>query len=724
MSRSLRMALVVLLAGALPAAGDWVGQRLCATGLPRDGEFGSAVAVGEDGTIAVGDYRHDVVYRFRRNGADCQQLAPIRGTNGEWFGFAVAIDQGILLVGAPKAGGTGAAYRIDLDDSSLARQPLTVSPAQRGDEIGSSVALAGESVAIGARGADQRRGRVYVGSLASLTAVPQPEGLAERAELGQSVALSDKWLVMGAPSPFRGSDSPGAAYVLNVSDEGSPAVALTLPTGLEPEAAFGYAVAVDGDRVLIGAPLAAGTDAGAVYRYQLTNGRNPTLLRAGESGDQLGVSVALDGGTAVIGARYANGTRGAAYLMGFSSGSPQTLQPREPVPGGAQFGFAVAIRSGIVVVGAFREGGTGAAYDFAPAIRLELSSEKVLESSGSVTVTVRADQPVPRDVTVQISTIDGTANGTAEEGDDGDYIALERRAVTIPAGATTLPAPLEIDLNPDDACEPKETFTVALFDPPGSEKAVQEETVTIKDDDPGDLLLEPAPLRTSEDGSPVELHVVLTCQPFEPVTVSLEALPSSVAGISLEPLTFTYKDWNVPQAVNVSGSDNADCGPAVEPYEIRATTSSEDSRYAGVSRSTLAENADDELACLSARMDVCVEGDGTAIYTIFISKAGPESPIAPALLVDRLPDEVSVVTASANRGTATADPLAGSVQWHGPVPPGIDTVTVTIVGAFDVLPPPDAKNRAHVTYARDSRGTLQSVATAEGVAVCPPDPEP
>lgn len=712
MSRSPSTFLALFLAGAVPAAGDWVGQRLCAEGLPRNGEFGSAVAIGEDGTIAVGDYLHDVVYLFRRTGAGCRQLPPIRGNNGEWFGFSVAIDQGILLVGAPKSGGTGAAYRIDLDGGT--RQVLAVSPAQSGDEIGSAVAMHGDRFAIGARGADGRRGRVYIGSRTTLTAVPQPAGLASRAELGLSVALSDEWLVIGAPSPYRGS-GPGAAYVLDLRAAGSSPVPLPLPNGLESEAAFGYGVAVEKDRILISAPLAdaAGTDAGAVYRYQRAEGTwSPALLRTGGRGDQLGVSVALAGGTAVIGARYANATRGAAYLVGLASGSAQALQPREPIPNGAQFGFAVAIRSGTVVVGAFREAATGAAYDFLPAIHLDPIGE-VPESSTTVTVTVRADQPVPRDVTVKISTM----AGTAEEGAGGDYMAVLDQDVTLPAGATT--ATTVITLNPDESCEDeyKETFSVALFDPPGSEEAVQEVTATIVDDDPGDLILEPAPLRTTEDGSPVTLSVRLTCAPFAPVTVSLETIPSSVAAVSPAARTFTHKET---QLVDVSGSDNADCGPAVEPYEIRATTASEDPRFAGLSRAILAENADDELACLSARMDVCVEGDGTVIYSIFLSNAVSASPMAPARLVDRLPDGLSVVTASASLGTATADPLAGSVHWSGPVPPEPDTVAITIVAASDVLPvPADLKNRASVTYPRDGRGTRQSFLITESVPVCP-----
>lgn len=225
--------LVSFLTGALTVEGqEWVGERLCPTGLSSGGEFGSAVAIAENGTIAVGDYRHDRVVLFSRDG--CQQLDIIQGSAGEWFGFDVAIDDQRLLVGAPKAGGTGEAYLVRLNNGRAVSAPqpvpgLVPRPGP-GDEAGSSVAMSGETLAIGARGAAGRRGRVYSGSEGDLPAVPMPPGgVAQRAELGQSVALAGRTLVVGAPSPFRGSGSPGAAYVFEVGSVGT-ATAI-LPTG-------------------------------------------------------------------------------------------------------------------------------------------------------------------------------------------------------------------------------------------------------------------------------------------------------------------------------------------------------------------------------------------------------------------------------------------------------------------------------------------------------------
>ncbi|HKH44799.1 MAG TPA: hypothetical protein VKM72_09060 [Thermoanaerobaculia bacterium] len=597
--------LVLLLTGALPAAGDWVGERLCATGLPRDGEFGSAVAVGDGGTIAVGDFRHDVVYLFTWTTANgCRPADVIRGRAGEWFGFDLAIDGDWLLIGAPQSGGTGAVYLYDLKTESL--KAIAVPGVQRGDEVGSSVALDRGTLAIGARGADDRaddrRGRVYVGPEGALTAVPTPPGLAQGAELGQSVALSGNTLVMGAPSPFRASGSPGDAWVYDV--QSGELLLLAPPGGLEPEAAFGYAVAVDGERILVGAPLAdrGGIDAGAVFRFE-GKGRGPAqeLDFPRRAGDQLGVAVALEEETAVAGARYAGGTRGAAYLLK-RNGPAQTLE--QTVPGGAQLGFSVAIRGEVVVVGAFREGGTGAAYRFE-----------------------ETDQEPP---------------------------------------------------------------------PPPP---------------PPRLVLSAGPLRTSEAGGSASLKVRLAGPPPSAnVTVTLITSDSTAGTVSPDRLTFTAANWESEQTVQVTGQDDALCD-GTQSYEIRARTASADLRYKGLSGSVPAENADDELACVTAAMEVCTDGGGTVVYTITLANAAPGAPV-PAELLDVLPPEVTVVTASADQGTAIADPIDNSVRWTGTVP-----ATITIVAALDVPPGPEVKNHADVAYVRDDRGDLQTARTDEVVFV-------
>jgi uncharacterized repeat protein (TIGR01451 family) len=126
------------------------------------------------------------------------------------------------------------------------------------------------------------------------------------------------------------------------------------------------------------------------------------------------------------------------------------------------------------------------------------------------------------------------------------------------------------------------------------------------------------------------------------------------------------------------------------------------------------------VACLDASQTVCTDAGGTVIYKISLANVLADVPDTLASLQDTLPLGVSVVTASADRGTATADPVARSVHWTGPLPAAGDKVIITIVGALDELPSTAAQNHPTVTFVHDGRGHLRSedvsVASEE---VCP-----
>jgi len=72
-----------------------------------------------------------------------------------------------------------------------------------------------------------------------------------------------------------------------------------------------------------------------------------------------------------------------------------------------------------------------------------------------------------------------------------------------------------------------------------------------------------------------------------------------------------------------------------------------------------------------------------------------------------------VVTASADRGTAVADPIANSVHWSGPVPAARGGTVTIIVAGFEGPPNAMESSHADVTYVRDSRGNLQAVPSNE-----------
>ena len=171
-----------------------------------------------------------------------------------------------------------------------------------------------------------------------------------------------------------------AAYPLTIDPLFTLQQRLTAADG----AAFdylGFAVALDGDTALVGAPYdaAPGVEQGSAYIF-VRNGATWTQqaklsAQDGAAGDMFGYAVALDGKTALVGAPFddaALADEGSAYVF-VRNGTKWTQQARLSASGGlggALFGAAVALRGGTVLVGAYQQtitpsfDVTGAAYVF------------------------------------------------------------------------------------------------------------------------------------------------------------------------------------------------------------------------------------------------------------------------------------------------------------------------------------------------------------------------
>jgi drug/metabolite transporter superfamily protein YnfA len=148
---------------------------------------------------------------------------------------------------------------------------------------------------------------------------------------------------------------------------------------------FGFAVAIDGNKLVIGAPFQAvgATVPGRAYVYDLESAtpnipavilNNPTPA----SGDGFGYSVAIAGARVVIGAPNDStgaAAAGSAYVYNLNGASPGTpvLSLNNPEPAsGDRFGFSVAISGTRVLVGA--EGDDTGARDAGAAYVYDLSS--------------------------------------------------------------------------------------------------------------------------------------------------------------------------------------------------------------------------------------------------------------------------------------------------------------------------------------------------------------
>lgn len=138
------------------------------------------------------------------------------------------------------------------------------------------------------------------------------------------------------------------------------------PTAAPPAAiAFGGAVAVAGDQVLVGRPgLIPGfptppSQAGAVHLFRRTSGRwvESESFAASDSavGDGFGIALAADGGLLAVGAAEAAERRGAVYLFERDRTGRWAQRARLSASAGAagdQLGTVVALRDGVLLAGA------------------------------------------------------------------------------------------------------------------------------------------------------------------------------------------------------------------------------------------------------------------------------------------------------------------------------------------------------------------------------------
>ena len=156
----------------------------------------------------------------------------------------------------------------------------------------------------------------------------------------------------------------GAVLLATSPSSGQCDLELPVPGDVEAGGYFGTGVAMDGDLLVVGAPLDTGNDwaSGVVYVYQRIKGDwiNEARLYAsdGEVGDMLGVSVDISDGRIVAGAWFDDdhgSNSGAAYVFTRDSNGTWSEQAKltKPNPGAEDtFGRTVAISGDRIVAGA------------------------------------------------------------------------------------------------------------------------------------------------------------------------------------------------------------------------------------------------------------------------------------------------------------------------------------------------------------------------------------
>jgi hypothetical protein len=367
-------------------------------------QFGISVAVSGD-TVAVGAYLESsnqttitngqtasadnsvpqagAVYIFRRTGVTWAQEAYLKAPNAEaydYFAISVAVSGDMVAVGASgedsnqttitdgktaspdnSASSAGAVYIFRRTGVTWAQEAYLKAPnAGASDQFGVSVAVSGDTVAVGAHLESSNQTTITNGQTASAdNSVPQAGAVyifrrtgvtwAQEAYLkapnagaddnfGVTVAVLGDTVAVGArfessnqttitngetASADNSAANAGAVYIFRRTGVTWAQEAYLKAPNAEAGDVFGYSVAVSGDTVAVGAHLEdsnqttitngqtaiadnSALNAGAVYIFRRTGGTwaQEAYLKApnAEAYDYFGVSVAVSGDTVAVGA--------------------------------------------------------------------------------------------------------------------------------------------------------------------------------------------------------------------------------------------------------------------------------------------------------------------------------------------------------------------------------------------------------------------------------------
>jgi hypothetical protein len=339
------------------------------------------------------------------------------------FGASVALSGDTLAVGAfgessnatgingdqtdTSAPNAGAAYVFTRNGAAWSQQAyVKTSVTQTNAQFGESVALSGDTLAVGAP-SEPTRGAVYIftrsGTAWTQQARLTPSDSSASADFGTSVALSGDTLAVGAPYDNQG---PGTVYVSTRSGN-TWSMPLPVASNAPPGAQVGKSVALAGDTLAVGAPQDSnGTGAAYVFTRSGSNWLPYPALQPTSTGSNFGTSVALAGATLVVGAPSDNTGQGAAYVFTWSGTAwvpdgDLTASPQPPTA--ANFGWSVALSGQTLAVGAYWESGGASGVNVDP-------SNQSAHQSGAVYLFVRGATGWSQQAYIKASNPHGGAN--------------------------------------------------------------------------------------------------------------------------------------------------------------------------------------------------------------------------------------------------------------------------------------------------------------------------
>lgn len=365
------------LAGAVYAfqnsGGGWqqTDQEVLTTDSFTTGRFG-AMGIGFDGQVVAAINSRDL-HIFEMNPAGL--LNPV----GTWAGTDSLsnpiVENRTVVVGDPTgslniSGGVPNITTIEVDQSLNTTAAIRPAPPvfQPSDWYGDSVAFNGGVILAGAPyfdGAGENAGAIWSDPLGGTA---YPSGLiiegqaAPLARFGQSMDASDQWAVIGIPdsSTECSPNTTGSIRILRLVDGQWVRFKTIEAPIVEISNAFGYAVAIDGNRMAVSMPdyhrIGSSDHFGAVVIYEF-DGNDWVYAQVIEGGpivQGFGRAIAMSGAHLVVGSPdSSSGGQVAVYeltsenrfrfVTGLSSGA---------VTPGGRFGLVISLRDNTLLIGA------------------------------------------------------------------------------------------------------------------------------------------------------------------------------------------------------------------------------------------------------------------------------------------------------------------------------------------------------------------------------------
>lgn len=379
--------------------------KLLASDPEIDGYFGTSVIIFED-TLVISS--SGAVYVFQRNQdepnkwLEVKKLTASDTSSNTFFGSDIAINQDTLVVGASgdntegQLAGAAYVYQRDQDGANQWGEitKLTASDASSEARFGTSVAISGETIVIGASeesGFESHAGAAYIfqkdqggldnwGEVKKLTA--SDLDLWDR--FGSAVAIDGDTLVVAA------FEKNGGGYVyifdrnLGGTNNWGEIKNFSGSATIEGDH-FGDSVDISGNWLVVGSTYedTGGSGAGAAYLFMRDYGGSDywgefkkLTASDSEAGDNFGKAVSIDNDIIVVGARVEDEiafATGAAYIFqrdqnGLNSWGEVSKIKASDAQSNDRFGASVSVSNGVIAIGANYEdsGGSnaGAVYLF------------------------------------------------------------------------------------------------------------------------------------------------------------------------------------------------------------------------------------------------------------------------------------------------------------------------------------------------------------------------